>query len=61
MAPEIMKRENGRYDEKSDVYSCSIIFWEIFTRKMPYLNEKNQNRLAIMRNIANGLFNYIIL
>lgn len=34
MAPEVFKTDN--YDQRCDVFSWSIIFWEILARKQPY-------------------------
>jgi mitogen-activated protein kinase kinase kinase 7 len=36
MSPEQLNRDN--YNEKCDVYSYSIIIWEIMTRQKPYFN-----------------------
>jgi len=34
IAPEIFEKK--QYTEKCDVYSYGIIFWELFSRKIPY-------------------------
>jgi serine/threonine protein kinase len=33
-APEILRSQP--YDEKADIYSLGIVFWEIFTKTPPY-------------------------
>ena len=37
MAPEVMSDE--QYDLSADIYSFSIILWEIYSQKFPYENE----------------------
>ena len=34
MAPEVIRRE--RYNAKADVYSFSILFWEMLSLSKPY-------------------------
>lgn len=36
LAPEIVDNENLYYDERADVYSFGIVFWEIITRGIPF-------------------------
>jgi serine/threonine protein kinase len=38
MAPEVLDSEEP--DVKADVYSFGILLWELFTRKIPYTDEK---------------------
>ncbi|MES1906201.1 MAG: Mitogen-activated protein kinase kinase kinase 7 [Paramarteilia canceri] len=53
MAPEVYKGQN--YDEKCDIYSVGVIFWECLTRKVPY-SWLNCNLIAIISSVAeNGL------
>jgi len=33
-APEILRHEP--YDERADIYSFSIVLWELCTRRVPY-------------------------
>ena len=49
MAPEVIQGRN--YNEKCDVYSWTIICWELFARKKPY---GNYCRTAIVFNVPNG-------
>ena len=42
-APEILKGED--YDEKVDVFSFSIILWELMTRQIPYAEVKELRKI----------------
>ena len=57
MAPEVIQTEN--YNEKCDVYSYTIIAWEVFCRKEPYFHLGSKNNVnqfqVIMGVIGNGV------
>lgn len=50
IAPEIVK--GGNYNEKCDVYSYSIIAWEMIVRLRPYFHLPNANHLQIMYGVS---------
>ena len=50
VAPESMNGDT--YDEKCDVYSYSIITWEVLVRLNPYFDIPNPNSGAIMFMVA---------
>ena len=50
IAPEVIS--GTHYNEKCDVYSWAIIFWEVLARREPY---ENLDCLAILFAVANGL------
>lgn len=50
VAPESMSGDN--YDEKCDIYSYSIITWEVLVRLNPYFDIPNPNSGAIMFMVA---------
>jgi tRNA A-37 threonylcarbamoyl transferase component Bud32 len=41
MAPELFKRK-AVYTQKSDIYSLGITFWELASRKIPYVNDEQE-------------------
>ena len=51
MAPEIIKNQN--YDSKADVFSYSMLLWEIYSNKAPYEDEGDQEliKLKILDNV----------
>ena len=51
MAPEVISGKH--YNEKCDVYSWAIIFWEVLARKKPY--ENFHCREAILFAVPKGL------
>ena len=52
IAPETLVDEN--YNEKCDVYSYSIITWEILVRLRPYFNMPNATSVQIMYGVSKG-------
>lgn len=58
MAPEVFVSGESRftYTELCDVYSWSIVFWEILTRQKPYQNVPNTtNHYALMLKLGKGM------
>ncbi|KRT79349.1 protein kinase, partial [Oryctes borbonicus] len=51
MAPEVFSSSN--YSEKCDVYSWSIILWEVMSRKRPY-HSRSASALAILWSVHQG-------
>ncbi|KAH8311953.1 hypothetical protein KR044_008760, partial [Drosophila immigrans] len=45
MAPEVS--QNGKYNEKIDIFSYGIIFWEVMSRKKPFYDLKDMHEFAI--------------
>lgn len=41
MAPEVMK--GSKYNEKCDIFSWAIIFWELLSRKIPHSNSTEKS------------------
>lgn len=39
MAPEVITQHTGNYNEKCDIYSCSLIMWYIATAQRPPAND----------------------
>lgn len=52
MAPEVFSTSS--YLESGDVYSWSIIFWEILARQHPYNNHPYSNVYQILWNVQSG-------
>jgi len=46
MAPEVLQPQQG-FDQKSDIYSFSIVMWEVFTQQKPYNNGKDFSDLNV--------------
>ncbi|XP_060658760.1 mitogen-activated protein kinase kinase kinase 7-like isoform X2 [Drosophila nasuta] len=53
MAPETCK-DGGRYEEKCDVFSFGIVFWEVMSGKTPFYDFKNVLPIAIQGKINEG-------
>ncbi|CAG8692972.1 10519_t:CDS:2 [Acaulospora morrowiae] len=56
-APEILGRNLARYNEKIDIYSAGLVFWEIFTwgrEGFPYSNLRFINEEHFRRFIERG-------
>ena len=51
MAPEVMRGKE--YSQKADVFSYSIILWEIVAREPPYkgINSNKQNSNAGIKTV----------
>eukprot|EP01083_Nonionella_stella_P260277 887662_1 len=68
MAPEVI--QGKKYDEKSDIYSLAIIFWEIKTSLIPFISYRlngiqasvavvtQKKRPKIDKNIFKNKHNY---
>ncbi|EXX50815.1 kinase-like domain-containing protein [Rhizophagus irregularis DAOM 181602=DAOM 197198] len=50
MAPEVIYK--SEYSFKSDIYSVAILMWEVLSEQPPFLNNNNDQDLAL--NIVNG-------
>lgn len=53
MAPELLLQD-GKYNEKCDVFSYAIILWEIFARLMPYFHLPSLTGTQIMFSVGRG-------
>ncbi|KAI1731173.1 protein kinase domain-containing protein [Ditylenchus destructor] len=51
MAPEVFRGK--RYDQKCDIFSFGILFWEIITREQPF-NDWNPNPYTILWQVSEG-------
>jgi serine/threonine protein kinase len=45
-APELFERK-GKYTEKSDIYSLGMTFWEIASRKIPFLEAEDNSVVSV--------------
>ncbi|GBM20747.1 Mitogen-activated protein kinase kinase kinase 7 [Araneus ventricosus] len=52
MAPEVF--EGSQYSEKCDIFSWTIILWEVLTRKKPYNDGEGGNPFGIMWAVYQG-------
>ncbi|XP_051864387.1 dual specificity protein kinase pyk3-like isoform X2 [Drosophila albomicans] len=53
MAPEICNA-SGEFTQKSDVFSFGIICWEVMSRKKPFEEFKDMEKLVLQNKIMNG-------
>lgn len=60
MAPEIMKQKyddtGNPYTKRSDVYAFGVVLYEIFTRELPFVGNKNAqaNKMMLLWQIGSG-------
>src|SRR5436190_3170523 len=52
LEPQCYKNSNYKRNEKSDIYSLGVLFWEISSGRIPFLNNEPHN---IWLKICNGL------
>lgn len=54
IAPEVL--QNSPYTQASDIYAMSLVFWEIFSKEIPYSEKNNiSTRDAIINNLRPDL------
>eukprot|EP00002_Diphylleia_rotans_P028704 TRINITY_DN5797_c0_g1_i5.p1 TRINITY_DN5797_c0_g1~~TRINITY_DN5797_c0_g1_i5.p1 ORF type:complete len:632 (+),score=105.83 TRINITY_DN5797_c0_g1_i5:679-2574(+) len=52
-APELMKEKRSTYNEKCDIYSTAIVFWEIMTSEIPFRDHPDfRHKAALAQQIA---------
>ncbi|KAK8836086.1 hypothetical protein M9Y10_040043 [Tritrichomonas musculus] len=53
MAPEVI--ENSHYSNKIDVFSYSIILYQLLTQNEPYYDAERLNAFTLFKNVAGGV------
>lgn len=53
MAPEVI--ENSHYSNKIDVFSYSIILYQLLTENEPYYDAERLNAFTLLKNVAGGV------